>query len=365
MKRLLFIPLVLVLVLGAVFVVRKRKAELARARAPEGAPLPVRVVAVRRGTLEVKRGYLGRVEPVVSVSVAPRVSGYLVEVRVREGDRVKKGDVLARIDAAEFLHRLKRVEALLGGAKSTLATLEGIYRRDLTLFKNEAISREKLDRSKSALDEARARVLSLEEELKIAKLELSYCTLRSPCNGVITRRLQNEGDLAVVGKPVLEMEVPERGYRVLVEVPQEVAVHLRVGSPVEIRPSLLDAKRRIVAKIGRVYPASGRGGLATVEVDLRNRPFGFPSGSTVSAFVVAERASGFILPAGALLRTGGSGVAFAVRGNRAVPVGVKVLADDGERVAVAGDLREGETVVVGGQGLLLRLRPGQRVEPVP
>ena len=86
------------LVFMAVRVVKLRKAELAKVPGPISVPLPVHVARIQKGFLEVTRSYLGVVRPMVSSSLAPQVTGQILEVRVREGDRVRKGQILVRLE---------------------------------------------------------------------------------------------------------------------------------------------------------------------------------------------------------------------------------------------------------------------------
>jgi len=363
-RRVLIAVAVVAVVVAGVVVVKKRKMAIQGAALPAVPPVSVSTARMKTGELVVTRSYLGTVEPLVGSQLALRVTGHILEVRVREGDEVTRGQVLAVVDSGPFAAQYNSLKAQLEGARSTLSTLEGIYRRDLMLYKNKAISKERLDKSRSAKDEATAKVITLEESLKAARLNLDYCTLRAPMDGVITRRLLNPVDLAQPGKPVLSMEAPKEGYKVVVKVPQELVGSFGVGTEARIYPSSGDRSRVVNATVSRVYPGMTAGALARVEADLEESPFGLPSGSTVEVALVLKRVKGLLVPLRSLLRTTGRSVTFAVdaRGRvRVVPV--EVLGR-GERVAaVFGALKEGEQVVVGSDSLLLRLHNGSLVNP--
>ncbi|BAT71055.1 RND family efflux transporter MFP subunit [Thermosulfidibacter takaii ABI70S6] len=364
-KVLLTILFIVALVFGAVFLVKKRKMEIVKAPLPETPPLPVVTAEVKKGALEITEDYLAVIEPMEKIELAPRVTGHLLEVRVREGDVVKKGQILAVLDSRPFKTQYNSIKAQLEGAKSTLSTLEAIYQRDLVLYKNKAISEEQFERSRSARDEALARVKTLEESLENAKLNLEYCVIKAPTNGVITRRIQDPGDLALPGKPVLEMEVPESGYKVVSHVPQELIPRLEMGGTAYIYPSLQDKNNVIKAKITRIYPAIRAGTLGELEIDLPSKPFNLPSGSTVDVTVVAKLVKGFIVPTNSLLHTTKGYFVFAVSKNETVRiVGVKLLGSTERLAAVEGNLAEGERVVVGSESVLLRLKNGEKVKPV-
>jgi RND family efflux transporter MFP subunit len=360
----IFIPLVVVLVLLGVMVVKKRKAAILSAPTPSVPPIPVEVAKVRQGALEVSNRYLGTVEPMVSSNLAPRVTGHILEVRVREGDKVSSGEVLAVLDNRPFLTRYNSLKAQLEGAKSTFETLQGIYHRDLMLYKNKAISKERLDRSRAARDEVKAKVATLEESIKDAKLNLEYCQIRAPMDGVITKRLQEPGDLGLPGKAVLAMEAPQNGYKVVVHVPQRMVAKLKVGDRAVLYSGSPEGNQTLNATISRIYPAVTVGTLATVEVDLPNRPFGLPSGAVLDVALVSRRVRGMMVPLRALLHTTRGDQVFSLDSrNRVRVVPVQVLGKSETHAAISGPLTPGERVVTGNDSLLLRLHNGVPVAP--
>jgi len=347
----------------AVRVVKLRKAELAKVPGPISVPLPVHVARIQKGFLEITRSCLGVVRPMVSSSLAPQVTGQILEVRVREGDRVRKGQILVRLDDRTYVSKVGALKAQLAGARSTLATQEGIYKRNLMLYEHKALSKEALDCSRSARDEARARVLSLEKELEAARLEVSYCTLKAPFDGVVTKRLQDPGDLALPGKPILVLENAGAGYRVLVQVPQDLVPVLKAGDEVYLAPSAQGPS--VKATLSRIYPAVATGLMATVEVGVKEPPLGLPSGSVLEATLVVARKEGLKVPLGALLHKPEGVLVWAVKPDgELVPKKVEVLAANRREALVSGEISPGEKVVVGTDALLLRLHPGLKVVPL-
>ena len=261
------------------------------------------------------------------------------------------------------MSKVGALKAQLAGARSTLATQEGIYKRNLMLYEHKALSKEALDCSRSTRDEARARVLSLEKELEAARLEVSYCTLKAPFDGVVTKRLQDPGDLALPGKPILVLENAGAGYRVLVQVPQDLVPVLKAGDEVYLAPSAQGPY--VKATLSRIYPAVATGLMATVEVGVKEPPLGLPSGSVLEATLVVARKEGLKVPLGALLHKPEGVLVWAVKPDRGlVPKKVEVLAANRREALVSGEISPGEKVVVGTDALLLRLHPGLKVVPL-
>ncbi len=364
-KKILILLIVAALVAGGALVIKKKKAALNSVPPPRKRPVTVEWARTERGSFYKFSNYLGTLRPKVAADLAPRVSGQIIEVRVREGEPVKKGDLLVLIDDRQQRDKVAELEARLASAKTALATQEGIFSRDETLFKAQAISQEALDRSRSATDAARAEVVSLEKGLASARTDLSYTRLYAPFDGVVTARLQDPGDLALPGKAVVALEDPGQGYYVEIKVPQSLYPLLKKGSPVRIRaagsPSL--NKGVIEASITRIHPAVRSGTLATAEVDLPAPPFGLPSGATLSTSVSFGRVKGIKVPLKALLENSDAAHIFLIDGNSRIKVISVTLLYQGPEFAVveAEGVEGGARVVVAGESTLLRLHQGDKV----
>ncbi len=371
MKKVAVAVVLLLFVAGGVLIIKKKRQQLKNTPLPERAPVSVEVARPRAGVFPITRRYLGTIRAKVTSSISPRITGRIFEVRVREGARVKKGQLLALIDDRQVRDRIRELKARLIAARSALNTQEAIFERDEKLFRNKAISREQLDRSRTARDLARAEVASLGSALSSAKTDLSYVRLTAPMDGVITRRYQDPGDLALAGKPVVEMEAPEEGYYVAIKVPQAEFPLLRKGAKVIVekdRFSPADNVKKGVMElsISRLHPAVTTGTLAEIEADTPRPPFGLPTGATVSVRVETGKCRGIQVPARALLENVRSSFVFSVdKGDKVHVHRVKVL-NRGPDYAIIreGDIPDESRIIVAQESALLRLHEGQKVMPV-
>ena len=194
MKRKLFFGLALpTLVVGAfvvLFAVRSRSA------APQRPPPPpaVTVAPVERKDIVEWEEFTGRIEPVESVEVRPRVSGYIQEVKFQSGELVKKGAVLFMIDPrwhqAEFDRRKAEFEQ--ASVRSENAKREAA--RTEQLLTNHAISIEEGDARQARYKEAKAALLAAQAALDSTKLDLEYTYVRAPIDGRVSRALFTEGN---------------------------------------------------------------------------------------------------------------------------------------------------------------------------
>ncbi|AEH44021.1 efflux transporter, RND family, MFP subunit [Thermodesulfatator indicus DSM 15286] len=359
LKPFLILLVVFLLIFGAFRVVKLKKETIQSVKPPQKIPLPVEVAKVTKGTLEIREHYLGTITPVHEANIATRISGYILRITKYEGDKVKKGELLVEIEAKDIEAKLGVLKTQLASAQTELLVRKGIFERNQKLLEHEAISQEAFDLSKAAYQAALARVEQLKQEIEAAKVNLSYAFIKAPFSGVVTRRFKNPGDMATPGAPLITLEDPKAGYRLLVNIPQEKAASIVPGDRVYI--SLGD--RQKIAAVYKVYPAVSKEALATVEIRLKKRPFSLPSGASLGVDLVLANLEGLLLPAKALVPGKSQGV-YVVEKGRLKFIPVRVLGQSKGQVVASGKLNEGDQVVVGDPGLLLRLYPGQKVIPI-
>lgn len=147
--------------------------------------------------------FTGRTEAVAAVDIRARVTGHLKEIRFKDGDDVKKGDVLFQIDPDQYQHEYDRTKANLLLAQVHLARLRKDYSRVMALSAKGAASQEEVDKVAGDQSEAEASVATAEAAARSAKLNLDYCTISAPMSGRISRRNIDAGNLVKADDTIL------------------------------------------------------------------------------------------------------------------------------------------------------------------
>src|SRR5881409_537989 len=157
-------------------------------------PPVVTVAPVERQELVEWDEFTGRTEPVESVEVRPRVSGYIQEVRFQSGQLVSKGDVLFVIDPRWHQAEFDRRQAEFEQARVRLDNARREADRTPQLLANNAISTEESDTRQARHQEAKAALLAAQAALDSARLDLEYTQVRAPIDGRVSRALLTEGN---------------------------------------------------------------------------------------------------------------------------------------------------------------------------
>ena len=369
-RRMIVILIAVALILGGVFVIKNKQKNIDNLPKPQAPAPSVQVAPVKQGQLEVSSHYLASIEPFTKTDLSARISGSILSITKREGDVVRQGELLVTIDDRELQDRTVAVNAellatrqRLAGAQSAYATQKSVYGRDEALLKAGAISQEALERSRAALDGAKAVVDAYEESLKgqamntsVAKTQAGYARITAPFSGIISKRWTEPGDQAAPGKPILTIEKTS-SYKVLAQVPQEELTGIRPGTKVMLN----NGSQSMSVKVNRVYPALGKNMLATVEVLTGSAPFNLPSSATVGFDVVTKTVEGLQVPGQSIVKTAQGTFVYQIKDGSVHIIPVKLLGIGNGSAAISGEIEAGTQVAMGQENKLLTLTEGAKV----
>ncbi len=274
------------------------------------------------------------------VSISSRISGYIRKLTVREGDRVKKGQVLVRVDPVNARQALVQAEADLADARADLQRYEA-------LFRAHAASQQQLDRVRLRYKVARSQVAQ-------ARNQLGYAEVLSPVNGVVVEKRLSKGDLAQPGAPILTIEDPA-SLLVNTYVSEQFVSGIHAGDTVEVDiPSM---KRHIDGVVRQVVEAADAvSHQFLVKIALASDPDVHPGMYAQVGFSIGKRKALLIPRAAVIERAGLHGVyvvdAQGVVHYRQIRLGNLVEAVDGSdadgRIEVLAGLHDGDRIAWAG-----------------
>lgn len=200
----------------------------------------------------------GRVEAVQSVQLRPRVSGYIESVNYREGDEVKKGQVLFTIDDRSYRAALEQAKAELARARSQASLARSESGRSEKLIGSQAISREVWEQRRSAASQAQADVLAAEAAVDMAQLNLDFTRVTAPIDGRASRAMITAGNLVTAGDSasVLTTLVSQQSMYVYFDVDENTFLHYQAMARQGQQRHALPVEIALVGEQG--YPHQGK-----------------------------------------------------------------------------------------------------------
>ena len=360
-KRTIAVLIGIALIIAAVMLVRHRKSELANMALPLIRPIPVHIKTAVDGKLPETEHYLGIIEPVAEAVLSAQTTGYLISINKDVGDRIIAGESVAEIDDRLPGNQKNALEAELAGAREELEVKKTMRNRRKELLKNKVIPRESFDEANLAYELAFSRVERLGQDLAAATVSLSFSSIRSLFDGVVTERMKDPGDMVMSGTPVLKIEDTNRGYKVLVHVSQETAIRISPDTPLQ----LVQGVNSINVTVYRIHPAITIGNLATVEIRISERPFGLPSRGTVGVDLIVGMPQDLVVSSDCILEQETGAWVFVVKDDLSVqPVSVNILGHHEEQTIVEGPVLPGASLAAGPESMLLQLSRHGRIVPI-
>jgi len=147
--------------------------------------------------------YTSRLESPEEVALMPRISGLIEEISFKEGDHVKQGDLLFKLDSRPFAAVVASLKAQVMSAQAALSQAESEAKRAVSLRQRKAISTEEAESRTSTLRQRQAQLAALTAQLTAAQLDLEFTEIRSPIDGVISRANITKGNNVIAGQSVL------------------------------------------------------------------------------------------------------------------------------------------------------------------
>lgn len=199
------------------------------AAATAAAPAMLAAVPAQVASVQGRSGFDGVVEAVRQTVVAAQVSGAVVELAVKAGDRVQAGQLLLRIDARTADQSAAASDAQVLAARAALEVATREYGRQQQLYQQKYISQAALERAESEFKATRAQVAAQVAQAGAARTQTGLHTVRAPYAGVVAEVPVQLGDMALPGRALLTLYDPS-ALRVTAAVPQSVAQSVWLGA---------------------------------------------------------------------------------------------------------------------------------------
>lgn len=289
------------------------------------------------------------------VRVSALVAGRIAELIVAEGDKVTKGEVVARLDDRTYRSQLSEAEAGAQQAKANSENAQLARTRDEDLFKRGIVARKELEDARTQESVAAAALKQAEAALELARLQVARCEIVSPLNGAVAKRFVSVGEQVdgTAAQPIVEI-TNLREVEFLGNAPAMYLAKLHPGEPVVVTTESAPGEK-FAGRVEAISPAvDAATGVGLVRIRVPNPNGVLRTGIFLSADVAVDtHARALTVPPEAIYRDhNGQPRVFVVQQDSATAVPVKIGIETKDRVELAGGVKEGDTVILaGGYGL--------------
>jgi RND family efflux transporter MFP subunit len=310
---------------------------------PVGAAPAGRVAAAEKVEVEELLEWPGTVRSRMEARPASKLLARVLEVKVRAGDPVKAGDVLAVLDDRDVRSRVDQARSALASAEAQAAQAGADHARVKGLFDKQAATQRDLEAAEARAKSAAAQVAQARDAVKEAEVALGEGVVKAPFDGVVAEKLVEPGDTAVPGRPLFTVHDPSN-LRLEAQVPESCAAKASVGMEVRTRIDALG--REVTAKVEEISPVADPQSRTFLikaalppEKDLRPGTFG-------RFLQPCGKKTALLIPLAAVSRSGQLEMVKVLEDGEARTRHVKTGKTHGDRIEVLSGLREGDKVLV-------------------
>ena len=398
-KMVLTILLIIAIGAGALIFIRQLKNREPQVAEDEELGIAVETAEVQKDDFEIIYNYSGTVEYAGKRKISAQIGGEIINIYVREGQKVEKGELLAKTDDRELKNNLSSAEtavkeaeialkkaelakvvsknnlveskAVLKEAQSNYSQWQNDYERDKKLYQNNAIAEAKFEQTKTQFQKAAAQLERVEaalasskksveiagldvettaarlkkakNELENARLKLKDTEVRSPISAEIVNEFAEAGEFTAAGQPLFEIAASDR-IEIKVQVGMSDLNQLKIGTKALISSPALEQKEieATISEIGSTADPKSR----TTEVTLElKEKINLKDGAFVSAALIAEKLTDvLIVPEKAIFNYQAAPHVYLIKDGRAVRQKIETGATNGYQTVVKSSLSEGDQI---------------------
>ncbi|MGB7843332.1 MAG: efflux RND transporter periplasmic adaptor subunit [Salinimicrobium sp.] len=295
----------------------------------------------------------GKIEAVNSANLSTRMMGYIQDIRVNVGDKVKKGELLISINNTDLQAKRAQVNASITEAEAAYNNAKKDYERFKTLYEEQSASQKEMDDQTARFEMAQARLEGAKQMKNEVESQFAYSNIRAPFSGVITNKFSEEGTMANPGQPLLAIEAPGN-FEVIARIPESEISRIKTGTKVDVIIKSID--QTVQGTVSELSSsARNTGGQYLAKVALEKTDAEVLSGMYATVRFPIEKqeetTGTVMIPQEAIITRGDlKGIYTVSSQNTALLRWLRLGRSYGDRVEVLSGLKPGESYIISADG---------------
>jgi len=338
-KTIVTLVIVFVIMFGGILLIKKSKDKEAQTPIAKSYDVVVPTQKVNLDNVKITLPYLAMVKNDEDVKISTKIGGRVNYIKP-SGSKIKKGQLIVKIDNTTIKSNISSVKSQLNALAVGIKNMDATHKRTLELLEAEGASIEQSQKEESKLSQLNSKKEALMQKLNELESMMTYANIKSPVDGVVSKTMVNEGDIAMPGRPIANLK-SENGFYLLIRVPTDMTI-----SGVEVVGKRFDA----------IPLNSTFHGLA--EYKAYTNLSGMTSGDRVEVDVELFNGKGILLPFDSIINRDGKSYVLVRTGNKAIAHEINILVSGEQGVIVKNKNLIGKEIVIAKQDILLKLLAG-------
>ncbi len=317
----------------------------------------IKHMSLKAKPVEQTRLIAGIISPVVQSNVAFEIGGQIMQMNVSVGDRVKKGDLIAKLDPQTYQLNVRSAESSLLSAEAELTDATKKFEQQSQLFKKKYTTKTNYDTALANLERAKSNVAIQKSNLEISQRNLTKTELRAPYDGAISEKSVEVFEEVTAGKTIVVLHT-ENNYEVDVSLPETLVNEVHVGDEVTVKLSIGD-NGSFKGIVKEVSSQAGQANAFPVTIGLQETPKDLrPGMSAEVTFAFSRELSGaaFNVPLSGVIASGEQDKSYVFVYNAKKKVVerrvVSVVNIRDNILIISGDVKEGDIIAIAGLSFL-------------
>lgn len=326
-------------------------------------PTLVTTALVQSKSLEITEQAIGSIEGLIDPTIAAEVAARVVKVHISPGQTIKKGQLIATLDATDFglqrseaLAEVARIEALLDNQTKTVA-------RSQALVGKKFISQNAVDNDLSQQNVLKEQLAGAKARINTINHGSSKTRIYAPADGVVERKIVDTGEFVKVGDPIVQI-ISNHRLRAHLPFPERMSAQLKPGLKIRLStPTSSKMVETVIRELKPMITESNR----TVDViaDISDESDWQPGASVTGTVILGEQKSAVMVPEQSVVLRPAGEVVYVVSANQAHQKVVKTGLRQHGLVEIVSGLSVSDTIVMDGAGFLTDQAPIKIAPPQP